>query len=929
MSSEEEPAEDCSEQDFYDTVQENAFLADIFEQYGSPSRFVERSEKIFVRSLMLDSGASSVWLDYQTDIDGCVIELSELTGFHSPVRHITLCPLGAFSLKEVKGMLKKHVNLSQYSSDALFNFNHSFGIQLFYEIGWECWLALVPDSGVRVYKLNREVIRNDTFAAFEKVRRDFGTTLAEYANDGKCYRTLAKNDISDLRKMFVLPDDCPNVLAALQSAVSQINVRHFQPIVFCFRFGEKMTNGLSLREFGPESIKKVTVHAAVDISCNSHDIELLWASYGLQQVVGCRGTLSACLSLFDCANYQSNLDGKAMDIKPELRRVFSHPDKVTFVQVYADLPHIRPQSRIHPVSGIIAGGLCFPTNMANAFRRDARKYISVMVHNFSMLRRSTCRLEGVCELTEFPDVIQATDCIEVDRLDLLLQEKALLSPIPSRTLNCIRGVGLWLCKELSEMLSHESTGNLYAIWRAFQCELACEKLLWGRPLANKISVHSINLGPGVLGASRSLTDTLGFIALEHPTSCMQAEDSIPPPTLWTGSVGLGQSISRAAGFHDYLDASFPVIGRLLVLALLKDLHATGKMDSILRFESFLVSLKSDPSPFPVVGAASLEELSTVLAMKRRHAVFAVFGKLCGLIEKHRLPLREIIEAGLIETGIKVFPAVETHDTHGNAVLKWDRRQKFWKVITSSQSAETTTVSAELYSQLAKAALEMRGIIFPSRLKKLPTVWPWVEPCLRKLEREKLGTEATTTTLAFVSTLAFLMQGWYVDFNRFAQLVCDLPVQQFRLKTLEIQSRLQLATFNYQNMRVFRLHESIPHQIKMEDKRQEQSEPDERPSEDMPTDVESAANLIPEEEDLAVSSQQIERRVFTCQPAGIVKVTWSSEEIELLEQVSSNKGSKSVREMYVEFRNMAMRNKITFRTFEAFKLKMRRLIKSDR
>ena len=52
-----------------------------------------------------------MWIEYQTDIDGCVIELNDLTGFQVPARHITLCPKGAFSLKEVKGMLKKYVNL--------------------------------------------------------------------------------------------------------------------------------------------------------------------------------------------------------------------------------------------------------------------------------------------------------------------------------------------------------------------------------------------------------------------------------------------------------------------------------------------------------------------------------------------------------------------------------------------------------------------------------------------------------------------------------------------------------------------------------------------------------------------------------------------------------------------------------------------------
>ena len=74
---------------------------------------------------------------------------------------------------------------------------------------------------------------------------------------------------------------------------------------------------------------------------------------GKQQIIGCRGALCTCLSFTDCGNIQSNFDGKAMDIRAKLFHLCKHPKKILFVKLYAIFPHLRLQTRFHPVSGII------------------------------------------------------------------------------------------------------------------------------------------------------------------------------------------------------------------------------------------------------------------------------------------------------------------------------------------------------------------------------------------------------------------------------------------------------------------------------------------------------------------------------------------------------------------------------------------------
>jgi len=139
------------EQDYHDTVSENGYFSELYNRYASPEQFLKRSEKIYARSVALSTAASDVWMNYRTDIDGCVVEMKGINTTYIPVRHITICPHGLASVREVKSMLKKQKNLTEYSQNQLRNFNNSVGIPLFYERGWECWIGLIPNSMCRMW----------------------------------------------------------------------------------------------------------------------------------------------------------------------------------------------------------------------------------------------------------------------------------------------------------------------------------------------------------------------------------------------------------------------------------------------------------------------------------------------------------------------------------------------------------------------------------------------------------------------------------------------------------------------------------------------------------------------------------------------------------------------------------------------------------
>jgi len=600
---------DEDEQTFAETVMENMNLANIYHPVNeSPKLFLRRDKRVFARSVTVDEAERDVWLQYTFDIDGCVLELKNLNGIRMPIRHITLFPNDNASLREIKSTLKKHVNLTEYSKSELMNFSNSLGFQLFYERGWECWIAMIPVHKKGSVAFPKQIIRQQTFNTFLALRTRFKNILANYAMNGIASRTLMKNDIIDVRKMFVLPDDCSTILSAVQTALNDISLTGFRPIIFCYRFGEKMTDGLPLSDFNREEICRSTIHAAVDISTDG-EVDLFWSTSGLQELIGQRGVLSTCLSLTDCGNFQSNLDGRLLDIKQPLRMICRFPDKLMFVQLYSDLPHRQPRSRFHPISGCIVGGMCFPRPTADAFLRDAQHYVSTLQSNWMLMKRSTCRMEFVVSQGLLSDTLDAKHFIDVLHLENLLENTPLLVPFPPQTLSCIRHLGLWICKELNTLLDQfQKTGDVCATWQSYQLELASEKLLWGRPLCHKSIPYSVNLGPGCLGTSRSLTDQLGFLALEPFSSCMHTDDSIPPYEIWTTSEVTGKSIVRAAGLHDHLDASYGVIGRRLLCALLQDLHEVGKATCYSLFEDFFKEMKSCKTKFRTVGAVTVKSL---------------------------------------------------------------------------------------------------------------------------------------------------------------------------------------------------------------------------------------------------------------------------------------------------------------------------------
>lgn len=99
------------------------------------------------------------------------------------------------------------------------------------------------------------------------------------------------------------------------------------------------------------------------------------------------------------------------------------------------------------------------------------------------MTKLTCRIEFVSELTSIPMNVRAKDCLSIRMLSLLLEKHALIVPFPHETVVKMREMGFWIAKTLQSTLeTFKGTGNVDAIWKSYQLELALEKFLWGNPL---------------------------------------------------------------------------------------------------------------------------------------------------------------------------------------------------------------------------------------------------------------------------------------------------------------------------------------------------------------------------------------------------------------------------------------------------------------
>lgn len=796
-----------------------AFVRAIDKHKGDYNEFLHRDSYIPVRGSTVSQVEDDLILEYVPDIDGVVIEWHSITGSNQCISHVQIVPPQNVSLKYVYPVIKKHANLKQFNGVSRDLLRVCVASQLFYSDGWETWLGFVPKCNSKI-AYTKEIIRTLSHTMLYDVKSQMQRRMKAMRVPRMAENTLLKNNLNDLARIFILPNDQDVVLQALQSSIDGIDMllNEFRTIIITFRFGDKCNTEVPLPIADTNAVRCVSVHVGLEIGASYPKIDvnvqgqvwdLLWCREGVQLLVGCRGSICKTFSFTECINYQSNLDGRTLDINPDLKAVCSCPESLRFVQFYGDIPHRYPKCRMHAVSAAII----IPTGIHKSrsiVDRDAKTYISEVENNFSNLQRCKCRLEFVVCLPDVCNTVNAYDLIDMAKVRKLLHRYQLLAPFRHPEFSGhLRGIGLYLVSVLANLFDKfKGTGESNAVWRAYQNELAIEKLLWGRPLCSKSRIYAINLGPGVDYASRSQTDSLGFLSLVESTSCCVDEFTTPPLSIYSGSQCVCRQIAKVFGIFDFIGGSNIALGRRLVLLLLKDLHEIGNV--IRPFPDFLLTLKvqdGKPSGYSVVGGSTVMQLIGVLLSAKKAKYPMVFVYFLKMLTLEKVDISKAIEDGIEDLNLMYFPAIRLHDRNNNPGICWLWHQGLWVLtnLTNASCEETLSAKAMYLTPLVVREMDNRKLCHGSTLTN--RILPWIKPILVKLRDLELSEDKLVLVLTFVTSVALLMSGKYVDYNGMSRLDSVMPVNQRKLQVLEILSKLTLNNFN--KFRLWRLHHSVP------------------------------------------------------------------------------------------------------------------------
>lgn len=210
------------------------------------------------------------------------------------------------------------------------------------------------------------------------------------------------------------------------------------------------------------------------------------------------------------------------------------------------------------------------------------------------------------------------------------------------------------------------------------------------------------------------------------------------------------------------------------------------------------------------------------------------------------------------------------------------------------------------------------------------VFPWLKPCLEKLVEKKLNKEDKVKVLAFVTRVALLMNGLYVDYLNFSRLERQLPVTQTMLRMLEIQCKFQISNIN--TLKLYRLHSSIPYKLYQKVKATASSDASEKPENEERQYIrdEDEMGSMQTTDTIENTTQSVPLPVTANRhvPNGGKYTLWTSKELTIVKQVMEEVNT-SVEGRYKLYIEKCVKEGIASRSIKAFMRKCHRMMLSER
>ncbi|CAJ1073235.1 uncharacterized protein LOC115005926 [Xyrichtys novacula] len=378
------------------------------------------------------------------DIDGVILEVTTFAALKAPMPYIYL-PTShhSFPAKAQWPFLKKHLPLREMSAEVMKEWRRVYGVNLgTAEGGWVMILSLVPADKVIPSNIliSEAAAKNLTEDVAADVARAVVSQLINLGPMEMTRLSIQKNNIFELAKFRLFRDDQSMFLALIDTAIDSLELPNGVAVLRTVgQLGGQESKPIMLLDIlsSMDHIRSCTVHAACSIRHVDPDVDLMWSRWGINKLAGSRGNVFSNLSIHEAANYQSNLDGRPMDVNQKLWSLFKVGNvspTLNFLQLYCDCPH-RPQFPFykHPISGVIACCGLLHKNSTKAMDKRAREYLQHF-RDLSVkgIFHLPARVEGVLLFTQdIPHTLSSFTLMEEKALLDLLSQEAMLLPFKS------------------------------------------------------------------------------------------------------------------------------------------------------------------------------------------------------------------------------------------------------------------------------------------------------------------------------------------------------------------------------------------------------------------------------------------------------------------------------------------------------------------
>lgn len=897
-------------------------------RYENIYDYLHRMEEnvICTRSVNITFGEYSLLLDKKCDVDGVVMELKELKAVKFPVFYLNILPRGEASIIPMYSILKKHLNLRNYSNHSLFALTKCNGLQLFSSYGWQINIVFLPEQNIPtvVPIPNGFQCKKLAYQYFINFKEAFQSRLLKLTPRQKTKDTFKKNSLFNVSKWRILLKDQSFIMGLLDETLSAIPApRHYCSSIFAFRFGERDEQTVDVeKDFHIDLVSELTTHIAITFKSASENMHLFWAREGIQRLVGFRGSLCPSMSFRECCNFQTNLDGRAIDIGIQLKNICKFPDNLRFLQLYADTPHMYCNTK-HPVSGIIATCNLLHPKSTSRLDRLAEEYMSVCHENGLKLEECIpVRLEQVVALDEIPEKINPNDYFHEDRVRALMETHPLVVPFKERILYSRLELSfLSVLKDIAEHIflklkslkeTYQGLGKMLPSWEAYQYEL-CNEIFWrGKLNCKSDSILARNLGPGDGRNNRALTCLSGFMCLDSCTECA-LEENIPPPLHhWTLKETQKERICRLFSFGDFLSCNDPVLGSRTLLLLIEEMKCCRDENSVI--PTLLADLRkvSKPSWSTCVMSVTAEHLCDDLSKVEVFKYPMTFGRALHMIKNEERDVKAILLAGLCELHLNFFPSYRKRNGFG-----WNNFQ-ISKIFYEDALADENDFNVNLLTTNIIDELEKEDLVFRSRLVNSSSEFPWVWETCHRLRGMELKKQDLLHILAFVSCVCLVQNGYYVKFKSLLAYLDKMPLSQRDLQELKVLSVFHLRGPLAKT--VYRIYEDIPHSFPTATERLKVAS-DNEDTDDVNIEPEMED---PVEEDDCASKEQVDLVPVRHVPAR-VHVPWNAVEMRILrDTIKDIKEPKKV--MYSRYQRCCQEKGIPDRTYNAFAAAVQREIK---